>query len=67
MFAVADQKMEFEERCCTNNELVIANVYKILSQFTVEDEYVKDCMIKWSKTWFIILCLINGNICGHKV
>lgn len=40
---------DFEKDVCTNNEHLIAKVYKLLLTMNQEDEYIKYCMIKWAK------------------
>lgn len=30
------------------SDCLIAKVYRILSKMNLEDEYVKDCMVKWA-------------------
>ena len=40
---------EFGIALCTNDEHVIAKLYKLLLKYETEDEQVKDCMIKWAQ------------------
>lgn len=42
-------KNKFEMLLCTNDEHLIAEVYKRLLQLNLEIEYVKQCLIQWAR------------------
>lgn len=45
-----DQPMTvFKTDVCTNDQHIIAKMYKILLKFDIEEEQVKECMIQWLK------------------
>lgn len=49
-----NEKTDFELDLCIDDEYNIAKMYKLLFKMNLEDEYVKDHMIKWIKTLDII-------------
>lgn len=44
-----NEKMDFELDLCSSGKHVIAKMYNLLLKMNMEDDYVKDCMIKWAK------------------
>ena len=50
-YRFVNETTNFENQLCMNDELIITKMYKMLLQLNMEDEQVKDCMIKWARNF----------------
>lgn len=49
---------------CINDEHKFTKVHTFLLRFDLEEEQVKESMIKWAKTLVMTFEWINGGQCG---
>lgn len=44
-------KTESETELCTNDEHITIKMYKPLLKYQIEEEQMKECMVKWAKNF----------------